>query len=71
MATRTKSKGSQTPIRLVKRGDIVRSEAGGEEVVRNVQVTLQLSNGHNEVHESTDTVEVIPPEELPELAEES
>lgn len=68
MATRTK--GSKTPVRLVKRGDIVRTKEGGEEVVREVQVILSLSNGNNEVHGSSDTVEVLPPEELPDLTEE-
>lgn len=65
MATRTKP--SKTPVRLVKRGDIVRTSEGAEEVVRNVQVVLQLSNGANETHESIDTIEVLPPEELPDL----
>lgn len=62
-----KTKASKTPVRLVKRGDIVRTTEGVEEVVRNVQVVLQLSNGANETHESTDTVEILPPEELPDL----
>lgn len=59
-----------TSVRLVKRGDIVKSEAGTEEVVREVQIILQLSNGHNEVHTASDKVAVLPPEELPELTEE-
>ena len=63
----SKTKGSKTPVRLVKRGDIVRTKEGAEEVVRNVQVILQLSNGANEEHGSADIVEVLPPEELPDL----
>lgn len=62
-----KTKGSKTPVRLVKRGDIVKTVEGGEEVVRDVQVVLSLSNGNNEVHGSADVVEVLPPEELPDL----
>lgn len=66
----TRTKGSKIPVRLVKRGDIVRTKEGTEEVVRNVQVVLQLSNGSNEEHGSSDTIEVLPPEELPDLTEE-
>jgi hypothetical protein len=60
-------KRSKSSVRLVKRGDIVRTSEGVEEVVRGVQVVLQLSNGNNEVHDATDRVEVLPPEELPDL----
>lgn len=66
-----KTKGNRTPVRLVKRGDIVRTNEGKEEVVRDVQVVLSLSNGNNEVHGSADMIEVLPPEELPELIEEA
>ena len=65
-----KTKGTKTPVRLVKRGDIVRANEGTEEVVRDVQIVLSLSNGNNEVHASTDSIEVLPPEELPDLTEE-
>ncbi len=62
-------KGKKLSVRVIKRGDIVRSAEGTEEVVRDVQIILQLSNGNNEVHTGVDRVEVLPPEELPELEE--
>jgi hypothetical protein len=54
-------------VRLVKRGDVIKLRDGGEEVVRNVQVILQMANGSNEVYEPIETVEVLPAEELPDL----
>lgn len=62
-----KKDAKKTPIRLVKRGDIVKTQTGGEEVIRNVQVVLQLSNGSNESYDASEEIEVLPPEELPEL----
>ncbi len=53
--------------RKIKRGDIVRTKDGNsEEVVREVSIVLALSNGSNEIYSSTEEVEVIPPEEIPE-----
>lgn len=65
-----KTKSTKTSVRLVKRGDIVKTNEGAEEVVREVEVILRLSNGNTEVHDPKDVVEVLPPEELPELTEE-
>lgn len=53
-------------IRLIKRGDIIKMRDGTEEVVRNVQVVLQMANGSNEVYEPTETVELVPDEEVAE-----
>ena len=54
-------------IRFVRRGDIVMTKDGQhEEVVREVQIVLGLSNGANEIYESTEEVVIIPPEEIPE-----
>lgn len=56
---------SKTSVRLVKRGDVVRLDDGTEEVVRDVQVVLQLANGSNHPFTSRDSVEILPPDELP------
>lgn len=61
------SGGGKRNVRIIKRGDIIKLRSGEEEVVRNVQVILQMSNGSNEVYEPTETVEVVPPEDVPEL----
>lgn len=60
-------KVTKKSVRLVKRGDVIVTAQGDEEVVRGVQVVLQLSNGSNEEHLGTDFVEVLAPEELPDL----
>lgn len=65
-----KAKSTKTSVRLAKRGDIVRTQQGGEEVVRGVQVVVQLSNGSTETYDASDTLIVMPPEELPGLEEE-
>lgn len=53
-------------VRLIKRGDIIKMRDGAEEVVRNVQIVLQMANGSNEVYEPTETVELVPDEEITE-----
>lgn len=53
-------------VRLIKRGDIIILRDGAEEVVRNVQVVLQMANGSNEIYEPTEIVELVPDEEVAE-----
>lgn len=54
-------------VRFVRRGDIVRTKNGeNEEVVREVSIVLGLSNGANEIYQSTESVEIIPPEVIEE-----
>jgi hypothetical protein len=65
----TKDNGKRN-VRLVKRGDVIKLRDGGaEEVVRGVQIILQMANGNNEVYEPTETVDIVPPEELPDLGD--
>lgn len=64
--SKTSSKDAKS-VRLIKRGDVIVTREGDSEVVRNVQIVLQLANGSNPTYESTERVDVEPPEELPEL----
>lgn len=62
-----KNSGGKRNVRIIKRGDIIKLRDDTEEVVRGVQVVLQMANGSNEVYEPTELVEVIPPEEVPDI----
>lgn len=54
-------------VRRVRKGDIIRTRDGEhEEVVRAVNVVLELSNGSNEVYASTEEIEIIPQETIDE-----
>lgn len=66
-----KKTGEKRNVRTVRRGDVVETLDGGEEVVRSVQVVLQLANGVSVPYESTAEVRVLPPEELPDMTEAS
>lgn len=65
MATK-RTGGKRLSVRMVRRGDVVRLPDGVEEVVRDVQITLQLANGSNPTFAPTEFVEQLPAEELPE-----
>ncbi len=64
MAAKDKNKRN---VRLIKRGDIIIMRDGTEEVVRGVQVVLQMANGSNQEYEPTEIVELVPDEQVPEL----
>lgn len=59
-------KATERSVRLVRRGDVVRLPDGTEEVVRDVQVVLQLANGSNAPFTGRDKIEILPPEDLPD-----
>lgn len=65
MATK-QTRGDKLSARMIRRGDVVRMPDGVEEVVRDVQITLQLANGSNPTLAPTEFVDLLPPEELPE-----
>ncbi len=67
---KAKAKNEKVSVRLIKRGDVVILRDGKEEVVRDVQVVLQMANGSNEVYVPSDKIEVLPPEVLPDLIPE-
>lgn len=64
------AKESEKSVRLIKRGDVVRTtttlstEEPIEEVVRDVSVVLHLSNGHDVRLGARETVTVIEDEEV-------
>lgn len=59
----------KTSVRLLQRGDVVRLPDGSEDVIREVQVVLQLANGSNVQFGPTDSLEILPREILPELSD--
>jgi hypothetical protein len=61
-----KSKKPRKSVRLIRPGDIIKRPDETTEVVRNVTVVLHMANGVSDTYESTETVEVTPPEEVPE-----
>lgn len=61
-----RTKEGKRSVRMVNRGDVVKLEDGTEEVVRDVQIVLQLANGSNVTFTGRDSVEVLPPDPLPE-----
>lgn len=63
-----KKKAESKHVRLIRRGDVVKSrQSKTEEVVRGVEIVLHLSNGVSEVYDSDEALSVIPPEDLPDL----
>lgn len=65
MARQVKVPGEKLSVRMVRKGDVVRLPDGVEEVVRDVQIVLQLANGSNPTFAPVEFVELLPPEELP------
>lgn len=63
---KVRRKGMSINSRKIRRGDLVRTPEGAEEVVRGVQIVLQLANGQSVPYDANDEVEVFPPDELPD-----
>lgn len=56
-------------IRLLRRGDVIEAE-GVEEVVRDVSVVVQFASGITQTYAPSESVEVIPPEDLGDLPQQ-
>lgn len=66
MAKSQKSpEGTKLSARHIRRGDVIRMPDGVEEVVRDVQIVVNLANGSNPTLSPGDFVNLLPPEELP------
>lgn len=65
---KTRAPDDTKSVRLVRRGDIVRSTTSKtEEVVRGVSVVVHLSNGVSETYDATEEIGIFDPDKLPEL----
>lgn len=66
-----KPKTEKRNPRLIRRGEVVISDTGHDEVVRNVSVILHLANGADMVRPVTDDVEVVTDPQLPPEIEQA
>lgn len=65
-----KPKSEKRNPRLVKRGDVILTDLGVDEVVRNVSVIFHLANGSDMVVPVAGTVDVVTEPQLPVEVEE-